>query len=39
MEHKKHQNRFGNQQYDPYSVAKTKSKNINPNAPRERNII
>jgi hypothetical protein len=36
MQHNKHTNRFGNQQYDRYSVAKTKSKNVNPNAPRER---
>jgi hypothetical protein len=36
MQHSKHTNRFGNPQYDRYSVAKTKSKNINLNAPRER---
>jgi hypothetical protein len=36
MQHSKHTNRFGHQQYDRYSVAKTKSKTLNPNAPRER---
>jgi hypothetical protein len=36
MENRKHQNRFGNQQYDRYSVAKTKSKVVNESAPRER---
>jgi hypothetical protein len=36
MQHSKHTNRFGNQQYDRYSVAKTKRKNANPDAPRER---
>jgi hypothetical protein len=35
-QHSKHSNRSGHQQYDRYSVAKTKSKNVNPNAHRER---
>jgi hypothetical protein len=36
MQYKQHTNRFGHQQYDRYSVAKTKNKNIKSNVPRER---
>ena len=36
MEGKQHTNRFGNPQYDRYSVANTKDKIVNENAPRER---
>jgi hypothetical protein len=36
MQHSKHTNRFGNQQYDRYFAAKTKNQSINPNAHRER---
>jgi hypothetical protein len=36
MKQKKYQNKFGNQQYDRYSIAKTTNKIRNPNAPRER---
>jgi hypothetical protein len=36
MKNKKHKDKSGKDQYDRYSAAQTKSKIINPNAPRER---